>query len=149
MTSNPGIYLISPSSAADAQAVARGRERLSELGFASTLDRTALAVDQRFAGTDAQRAASVARALKQAKPVVMATRGGYGLTPLLDRIQWPLLARAVERGTRWVGHSDFTALQLGLLAHSGRNSARCINLTMQFCFLCLRNEPGGPLIIGG
>ena len=28
------------------------------------------------------------------------------------------MLRSVEQGTRWVGHSDFTALQLGLLARS-------------------------------
>jgi muramoyltetrapeptide carboxypeptidase len=50
--------------------------------------------------------------------VALATRGGYGLTRLLDRIDWKLIARSVERGTRWVGHSDLTALQLGLLAHA-------------------------------
>jgi muramoyltetrapeptide carboxypeptidase len=49
----------------------------------------------------------------------MATRGGYGLTRLLDRIDWTLLQQSVERGTRWVGHSDMTSLQLGLLAHAG------------------------------
>ena len=49
----------------------------------------------------------------------MATRGGYGLTRLLDRIDWKRIAQSVERGTRWVGHSDLTALQLGLLAHAG------------------------------
>ena len=48
----------------------------------------------------------------------MATRGGYGLTRLLDRIDWKRVARSVEAGTRWVGHSDLTALQLGLLAHA-------------------------------
>jgi muramoyltetrapeptide carboxypeptidase len=49
----------------------------------------------------------------------MITRGGYGLTRLLSRIDWPLMARSVERGTRWVGYSDFTALQMGLLAQRG------------------------------
>jgi muramoyltetrapeptide carboxypeptidase len=49
-------------------------------------------------------------------------RGGYGLTRLLDRIDWPLLARSVDAGTRWVGHSDITALHLGLLAHGGARS---------------------------
>ncbi len=45
--------------------------------------------------------------------------GGYGLTRLLDRIDWKLITRSIERGTRWVGHSDMTTLQLGLLAHGG------------------------------
>ena len=38
---------------------------------------------------------------------------------LLDHIDWNLLARSVSKGTRWVGHSDLTALQLGLMAHGG------------------------------
>jgi muramoyltetrapeptide carboxypeptidase len=54
--------------------------------------------------------------------VALATRGGYGLTRLLDRIDWKLLAQSVEQGTRWVGYSDMTALQLGMLAHSGAPS---------------------------
>ena len=29
-------------------------------------------------------------------------------------IDWKLLAKSVDKGTRWVGHSDFTVLQLGL-----------------------------------
>jgi muramoyltetrapeptide carboxypeptidase len=52
----------------------------------------------------------------------MTVRGGYGLTRLLDAIRWRQLARATERGTRWVGFSDFTALELGLLAHTGAPS---------------------------
>jgi muramoyltetrapeptide carboxypeptidase len=52
----------------------------------------------------------------------MAARGGYGLTRLMDRIDWALLARSVERGTRWVGYSDLTALHLGLLSHHGAAS---------------------------
>ncbi|TMH05067.1 MAG: LD-carboxypeptidase, partial [Betaproteobacteria bacterium] len=51
--------------------------------------------------------------------IALASRGGYGLTRLLDRIDWKRIARSVERGTRWVGYSDLTALQLGLLAHGG------------------------------
>jgi muramoyltetrapeptide carboxypeptidase len=53
-----------------------------------------------------------------APAVALATRGGYGLTRLLDRIEWMRIAKSIERGTQWVGHSDFTALQLGLLAHA-------------------------------
>jgi muramoyltetrapeptide carboxypeptidase len=52
----------------------------------------------------------------------MATRGGYGLTRLLDGIRWKTLARSVAQGTRWVGHSDLTALQLALLTHTGAPS---------------------------
>jgi muramoyltetrapeptide carboxypeptidase len=73
---------------------------------------------QRFAGDDDTRLAALHRVAREAPSVALAARGGYGLTRLLDRIDWKLMARSVERGTRWVGHSDLTILQLGLLAHS-------------------------------
>jgi len=97
-------------------------KRLSALGFEVTIDEAALARHQRFGGDDDCRLAALHRVAAQAPSVAMATRGGYGLTRLLDRIDWPLLARSVERGTRWVGYSDMTALQLGLLAHTGAAS---------------------------
>jgi muramoyltetrapeptide carboxypeptidase len=99
----------------DPAAVRRAARRLGRLGFAVTLDDAALARHQRFAGDDDTRLAALHRVARVAPSIALATRGGYGLTRLLDRIDWPLLARSVERGTRWVGHSDLTALQLGLL----------------------------------
>ncbi|HEY6134265.1 MAG TPA: LD-carboxypeptidase [Rubrivivax sp.] len=92
--------------------------RLQALGFDVSVDEAALARLQRFAGDDDSRLAALHRVATQAPSVAMATRGGYGLTRLLDRLDWKLIARSVERGTRWVGYSDMTALQLGLLAHS-------------------------------
>ena len=100
-------------------AVRRAAKRLAGHGFAVQIDPAALARHQRFAGDDDTRLAALHRVAKSAPSVAMATRGGYGLTRLLDRIDWKLLANSVERGTRWVGHSDVTSLQLGLLAHGG------------------------------
>ena len=57
-----------------------------------------------------------------APSIALACRGGYGLTRLLERIDWQRIAASTERGTRWVGYSDLTALQLGLLAHTGARS---------------------------
>jgi muramoyltetrapeptide carboxypeptidase len=96
--------------------------RLRAQGFDARLDDSALARSQRFAGDDDTRLAAIHRVAKQAPSIAMASRGGYGLTPLLHRLDWKLLARSVEQGTRWVGHSDFTALQMGLLAHAGAAS---------------------------
>lgn len=95
------------------------RQRLSALGFEVTLDSSTRARHQRFAGDDDVRLATLHRVAEAAPSIAMACRGGYGMTRLLDRIDWPLLARSIERGTRWVGYSDLTALQLGLLAHAG------------------------------
>lgn len=97
-------------------------KRLQGLGFQVQLDDSALARSQRFGGDDATRLEALHRIALAAPSVAMATRGGYGLTRLLDRIDWKLLARSVEQGTRWVGHSDMTALQMGLLAHTGSDS---------------------------
>lgn len=96
--------------------------RLRALGFDAQLDDSALARHQRFAGDDATRLAALHRVARAAPSVAMAGRGGYGLTRLLDAIDWKLLAKSTEQGTRWVGHSDLTALQLGLLAHRGAPS---------------------------
>ena len=103
-------------------ALQRARKCLSALGFSVTLDPSVRARYQRFAGDDATRLATLHRVAQAAPSVAMACRGGYGLTRLLDAIDWPLLARSVARGTRWVGYSDLTALQLGLLAHTGAPS---------------------------
>jgi muramoyltetrapeptide carboxypeptidase len=97
-------------------------KRLTALGFSARLDPSALARHQRFGGDDATRLAALHRVASEAPDIAMASRGGYGLTRLLDRIDWTLLARSVEQGTRWVGYSDMTALQMGLLAHKGAPS---------------------------
>ncbi len=98
--------------------------RLAAHGFDVHVDAAALKKHQRFAGDDETRLAALHRVALQAPGIALATRGGYGLTRLLDRIDWKLIAHSIERGTRWVGHSDLTALQLGLLAHVDRQAAR-------------------------
>jgi muramoyltetrapeptide carboxypeptidase len=92
--------------------------RLRALGFDVRIDAAALRKHQRFAGDDEVRLAALHRVAAEAPGVALATRGGYGLTRLLDRIDWKLIAGSIESGTRWVGHSDLTVLQLGLLAHA-------------------------------
>ncbi len=117
------LTLFSPSGVLDRAAPLRlAARRLGALGFYVGIDEAALLKHQRFAGDDAARLAALHRVARAAPSVAMGTRGGYGLTRLLDGIDWPLLAASVERGTRWVGHSDMTALQLGLLAHASARS---------------------------
>ena len=92
-------------------------KRLAGLGFEVSVDESALSKLQRFAGDDATRLAALHRVADAAPSIALATRGGYGFSRLLDQIDWPRIVRSIERGTRWVGHSDCTTLQLGLLAH--------------------------------
>lgn len=108
------IYAISPSGAAsDRGSVDRAIAHLGRAGYAVRLDRATLSVYQRFAGRDTDRAAAFTRAAESPAGIVMATRGGYGLTRYLHRLDYRRLAKA---GKHWVGLSDFTAFHLAMLA---------------------------------
>lgn len=114
------IYVYSPSGAVrDKAAFRRGVKRLQALGHQVEVDADALASHTRFAGDDDTRLAAIHRAAASGADVALISRGGYGLTRLLPRIDYAALARSVKQGMRWVGVSDFTALQLALLAHTG------------------------------
>lgn len=115
------LTLFTPSGAvAKADQLKRAAKRLGQLGFDVSIDADALSRHQRFAGDDAARLAAIHRIADAAPSVALATRGGYGLTRLLDQIDWARIAKSVERGTRWVGYSDLTALQNGFIArHKG------------------------------
>jgi len=114
------LRLFSPSGVVAQRAVLRrAARRLGTLGFDVSIDESALARDERFAGDDETRVAAIHRAAASGASIAMATRGGYGLTRLLDRIDWKRVARSADRGMRWVGHSDFTAFQMAALAHGG------------------------------
>lgn len=121
MTRPLTIGVVAPSSyPADSSAPARGLQRLRDLGHAVVDFSAAYPRHQRFAATDAERVAQLHAAARDPKvDLVIALRGGYGLSRLLPDIDFGLLAAS---GKRWVGHSDFTALQLGLLATTGATS---------------------------
>ncbi|MCX7742726.1 MAG: LD-carboxypeptidase, partial [Tepidimonas sp.] len=107
----PTIYVYSPSGAVrDRAGVRRALRRLQEAGYEVTLDPAALARHQRFAGDDAPRLQAIERAAASGADVVLTTRGGYGLTRLLPQLPYEAIAASVQRGTAWVGLSDFTAL---------------------------------------
>jgi muramoyltetrapeptide carboxypeptidase len=113
------LTIFSPSGVVkEAAALRRARKHLEGLGFDAQLDPGALGRMQRFAGTDEERLAGLHRVASSGTQVALAARGGYGMTRLLDAIDWALIAQSVSRGTQWVGQSDLTALQLGLLAHA-------------------------------
>ena len=114
------IYIYSPSSAVrDKAAFKRGVLRLKTLGYDVEVDAAALSSHQRFAGDDATRLAAISRAAASAADVALISRGGYGLTRILPAINYKALAKAASKGTRFVGLSDFTALQNALLAKTG------------------------------
>lgn len=119
----PRIRLIAPSGYPhDRDAMARGVARLREAGGvvdgSEVLERSV----SRFAGSDAARAADLnALATLDVLPdIALAVRGGYGATRLLEHLQYDALReRLGGQSLALVGHSDFTAIQLALLAQAG------------------------------
>ncbi len=111
------IYVISPSGAVASNGrLERAAANLQQAGYRLKFDRAVRSQYQRFAGRDEVRAASFDRAAQQPASIVMISRGGYGLTRYLERLTYPLLARADKK---WVGFSDFTAFNLAMLAKAG------------------------------
>lgn len=117
------IAIFSPSGVIlEPQRLRLAEKELEVLGWQVHIDEDARQRFLRFAGTDEIRLAATHRVAQGDADVIMASRGGYGLSRLLDRLDWDLIAQSVFQGKQWVGHSDFTALSLGLLAHTGAPS---------------------------
>lgn len=74
-------------------------------------------IHQRFGGTDQARLAALYAAADNPEvDIVMAARGGYGLTRLMPAIDFERLSAS---GKLFVGYSDITALHMGLYAKTG------------------------------
>ncbi|ENP7672377.1 muramoyltetrapeptide carboxypeptidase [Salmonella enterica] len=116
------FHLIAPSGYfINQQAALRGVQRLTDAGHQVENDEVIRRRYQRFAGTDAERLADVNSLASLTSPdtIVMPVRGGYGASRLLDRIDWQSLASRQQRNPLLIcGHSDFTAIQAGLLAQA-------------------------------
>ncbi|MDZ7937223.1 MAG: LD-carboxypeptidase [Rhodoferax sp.] len=114
------VYIYSPSGAVrDKAAFRRGIKRLEALGHEVEVDQDALESVMRFAGDDATRLRAIQRACDSSADIAMISRGGYGLTRILPNLPYAQIDRAVARGMQFVGISDFTALQLAVLAKKG------------------------------
>ena len=117
------IRLIAPSGYCHNQPAAqRGVARLQAEGH-QLQNLTAITRRfQRFAGDDAERLADIndLASLPVLPDVVLAVRGGYGASRLLDSIDYVALQRRLlNQPVALCGHSDFTAIQLALLAQTG------------------------------
>ena len=115
------IYIFSPSSAVrDKAAFKRGVKRLKALGHQVEIDADALSSSMRFAGSDESRLAAISRASASGADIAMISRGGYGLTRIFTQLPYKAIAKAIDKGTQFVGLSDFTAFQLAVYAKTQR-----------------------------
>lgn len=113
------VVFLSPSGALiDESLLDKATLHLRALGFQTREMPEARLRDQRFAGDDARRIQSIMHACSITEPaVLMATRGGYGLTRLLDQLDFKAIAQMLQSNHHVLcGHSDITGLQLGLLS---------------------------------
>lgn len=114
----PVVAIVSPSGyAPNPAAVERGLATLQAQGCRVRNFTDVSNKFQRFGASDNARIAQLYAAAQDPEvDIVLALRGGYGLTRLLPALDFGMLAAS---GKLFVGHSDFTALQLGLLAQTG------------------------------
>lgn len=116
------VRLIAPSGYPnDAEIASRGIATLRAQGCEFVNEACLARQHQRFAGDDEARLADLHQIGTGAgQEIAMAVRGGYGLTRLLDRIDFAAIhQRAQATDTIIVGHSDFTAFSLAYLAATG------------------------------
>jgi muramoyltetrapeptide carboxypeptidase len=116
-----GVAIVAPGGyAPDTALLSRAFERLQAQGCRVRSYYEPAARFQRFGGTDEARVAQLhAAACDPEMQIVLALRGGYGMTRLLPMLDLQMLASS---GKMFVGHSDFTALQMALLAQAGASS---------------------------
>ncbi len=118
---NIGIAIVAPGGYVEDQAAfERAISRLEALGCCVKNYYDHATRFQRFGGTDEARAAQLMAAVSDSDvQIIIALRGGYGTSRLLDMIDYDAIAAS---GKLLVGHSDLTALQLALLAKTGTAS---------------------------
>jgi muramoyltetrapeptide carboxypeptidase len=113
----PGIGFVAPSGQVlDMAALDRAIGYFEARGWKVVCPPATRRAHERFAGTDAQRVAALhAMTARDDIDIVMAVRGGYGLSRLMAQLDWKALAAS---GKLFCGISDITALSLGLFSQA-------------------------------
>ena len=115
---SPGSHLrlISPAGIVDRDSVERGRGRLAEYGFVTSVGAHALDRNGYLAGSDRDRAADLRDAfLDPSVDGIVTTRGGWGCARMLPYVD---LDAARANPKVLMGFSDVTALLLALYARA-------------------------------
>ena len=116
------IAIIAPGGYdADAGRLKRAKSSFTRRGHRVVMAPEAEKLDLRFSDRDSARLDALERVVSDpAIDLVIALRGGYGLTRLLPALDFDAIATSIRRhGKRFVGHSDFTAFNLALFARTG------------------------------
>lgn len=112
------VGIVAPSGfVPDPTVIDRAAALFAARGWQVQAGDSVFAREQRFAGSDEMRLADLQRfATDRTIDVVLSARGGYGLSRLLERLDF---AAICDRAPVMVGYSDFTAFNLAYLAKGG------------------------------
>jgi muramoyltetrapeptide carboxypeptidase len=106
------IEIITPASHIDPETVHMAARKLSDSGFRVTLGEHLFSHNGPFAGTESERLHDIQKATDDPDvKAVLCSRGGYGMTRIVDRIDFSSL----KTHPKWyVGYSDITSLHMWL-----------------------------------
>ncbi len=108
------IGVFAPSGRVDEPALAMGVAYLEDLGHRVVVAKETAHAWRYFAGTDEERLHGLHTLVDDPEiDLVIAARGGYGITRLLPGIDW---SRVAASGKAFVGFSDFTAFNMAAYA---------------------------------
>jgi muramoyltetrapeptide carboxypeptidase len=108
------IGIFSPAGAPDPARVTRGVEKLTALGYRCVVAPHATESYEYFSAPDDVRLADFNAMLADTSiNMMMMSRGGYGLSRIVHRIDWQAVAQSKKI---LCGFSDFTAINLAALA---------------------------------
>lgn len=112
------VGIVAPSGyLPEAATIDRAAQVFAARGWRVQAGDTCFARSERFAGDDDLRATELQRfCTDRTLDLVLAARGGYGLTRILDRLDFAAIGAA---GRLICGYSDFTAFNLAYLARAG------------------------------
>jgi muramoyltetrapeptide carboxypeptidase len=114
LTTGDTVAIVSPASTPRREAIERAVARLDELGLKTKTYGDLYRSFGYLAGTDAVRATELQTALADPEvAAVLPTRGGYGISRLVDRLDLGAIAKQPKIVA---GFSDLTALHLALQA---------------------------------
>lgn len=128
MARSRAVGFVAPSGyLPDPRAIDRAARLFAARGWRVQAGDTCFERHQRFAGPDELRARELQRFCSdRSLDLVLCARGGYGLTRILDRLDFEAIRRA---GRTLCGYSDFTAFNLAYLARAGGASLHGPSMT--------------------
>jgi muramoyltetrapeptide carboxypeptidase len=111
---NGTIGVIAPATTPDLEKLNKGIKYFESLGYRVEVGKTCTSKLDYLAGDDALRASEIMQFFEDPRiDIIMCARGGYGGMHLLPLIDFDIIAKNPKL---FIGYSDITALQWGMLA---------------------------------